>query len=56
MTLGLMLAWHRGLCRECVPGYPCGEYLEIIEEFTIPRQVWTGPVAACTVLSVRETV
>ena len=54
MTLGQMLAWHRGLCRECVPGYPCPEYLEIAGEFTEARQLYAGSTAHSTVLSVRE--
>ena len=54
MNLGQMLAWHRGLCHACTPARPCSEYLEIIAEFTETRQIWTGPIAASTVLSVRE--
>lgn len=54
MNLGQMLAWHRGLCHACTHTRPCGEYLEIIAEFTETRQIWTGPIAASTILSVRE--
>lgn len=54
MTLGQMLTWHRGLCHTCTSARPCGEYREIIEEFTVARQIYAGPVAASTILSVRE--
>ena len=56
MTLGQMLAWHRSLCRSCTFEWPCGEYLEIVGEYTQPRQIHTGPVAPRTILDVRETI
>lgn len=54
MTLGQMLAWHRGLCGTCTADSACPEYLEIAAEYTQDRQRWSGPVAASTVLSVQE--
>jgi hypothetical protein len=54
VTLGQMLAWHRSLCGQCSPDRACGEYLDIVDEFTVPRQLYAGPVAPSTILSVRE--
>ena len=54
VTLGQVLAWHRGLCRSCTFEWPCSEYLEIAAEFTEARQLYDGPRAARTILSVRE--
>jgi hypothetical protein len=53
-TLGQVLAWHRGLCPACTRDRACPEYLEITGEFTEPRRIWAGPVAARVTLSVRE--
>jgi hypothetical protein len=53
-TLGQVLTWHRGLCPDCTDDDACPEYREITDEFTQGRQIWTGPLAASTTLSVRE--
>ena len=56
MNLGQMLRWHRAHCPACTSTRACPEYREIIDEFTQPRQIHTGPVAPRTILSVRETI
>ena len=53
-ALGQVLTWHRSLCPRCTRTYACPEYREITEEYTIPRQLYAGPVAPSVVLSVRE--
>lgn len=54
MNLGQMLTWHRNRCPTCTTKRACSEYLDITREFTETRQIWTGPIAASTILSVRE--
>jgi positive regulator of sigma E activity len=54
MTLGQALTRHRAQCGDCTADHACGQYLAIAREHTAARQIWSGPVAACTVLSVRE--
>lgn len=49
--LGVALAAHRDQHPGC---RGCPEYLDLCRRSVEGRQVWAGPVAACTVLSVRE--
>lgn len=54
--LGAVLAWHRALCGDCGPGRACGEYLDIVSEYTEPRRIYVGATAPYMRLSVREAV
>ena len=56
MNLGQMLRWHRSHCPACTSTRACPEYLDIAREYTQPRQIYAGPVAASTTLTVRETI
>ena len=54
MTLGQMLRWHRAHCPACTHIWACGEYIDIVNEFTVPRQIHAGTTAPHTRLDIRE--
>jgi hypothetical protein len=54
MTLREQLTAHRATCTRCTLHRACGEYLTITRRHTRARQLWTGPVAARTILTARK--
>lgn len=52
-ALGQALTVHRAQHPDC--DRHCPAYLDIARQHTTPRQIYAGPVAARTILSVKES-